>query len=217
MSTYVLIHGAGSESWLWHLVVPQLQELGHVAIAVDLPCDDDTAGLQEYAETVLSAAGDREEVILVAQSLAGFTAPFVCDRRPVDLIVLVNAMVPRPGEAAGDWWANTGHVFPDPFDPVDIFLHDVSPLIVAEAANHVRRQSDTVFGDPWPLSEWPPVPTKAVACRDDRFFPIDFQRKVVRERLGFEPDQMAGGHLPALARPIELVEYLEKCRLCTAN
>jgi pimeloyl-ACP methyl ester carboxylesterase len=213
MSTYVLIHGAGSEAWLWHLVVPQLQELGHLAIAVDLPCDDDSAGLHEYAETVLRSAGDREELIVVAQSLGGFTAPLVCDRRPVDLVVLVNAMVPLPGETAGEWWTNTGHVFPDPFDPVEVFLHDVSPMLVAEAANHVRRQSDSVFSDPWPLAEWPPVPTRAVACRDDRFFPIDFQCKVARERLGIEPDQLPGGHLPALARPSELVAYLEECRL----
>jgi len=215
MSTYVLVHGAGSEAWLWHLVVPQLQELGHSTVAVDLPCDDDSAGLNQYAETVLRAAGDREEFILVAQSLAGFTAPLVCDRRPVDLLVLVNAMVPVPGETAGEWWTNTGHVFPDPFDPVEVFLHDVSPDLVAEAANHVRRQSDTVFSDPWPLAEWPPVPTRAVACRADRFFPIDFQRKVIRERLGIEPDELPGGHLPALAHPSELVEYLEKCRLHT--
>ena len=202
---------------MWHLVVPQLQELGHRAITVDLPCDDDSAGLHEYAGTVLRAAGDREELILVAQSLAGFAAPLVCDRRPVDLIVLVNAMVPRPGEAAGQWWANTGHVFPDPFDPVEVFLHDVSPELIAEAARHVRRQSDTVFSDPWPLAEWPPVPTRSVACRDDRFFPIDFQRRVVRDRLGIEPDQMPGGHLPALARPSELVEYLEQCRAMEAQ
>jgi pimeloyl-ACP methyl ester carboxylesterase len=217
VSTYVLIHGAGSDAWLWHLVVPQLEELGHVAIAVNLPCDDDAAGLREYADTVLRTAGELEEVILVAQSLAGFAAPLVCDRRPVDLVVLVNAMVPMPGETAGEWWANTGHIFPDPFDPVDVFLHDVSPSLVAEAANHVRRQSDTVFSDPLPLAKWPPVPTRSVACRDDRFFPIDFQRRVVRERLGIEPEEMPGGHLPALARPQELVELLEACRISASR
>jgi pimeloyl-ACP methyl ester carboxylesterase len=212
MSTYVFIHGAGSEGWLWHLVVPQLQELGHDAIAVDLPCDDDAAGLEDYADTVLVAAQDREGVILVAQSFAGFTAPLVCDRRAVDLLVLVNAMVPSPGETAGEWWSDTGHIFPEPFDPVEVFLHDVPPDVVAAAANHVRRQSDTVFGDPWPLTEWPPVPTRSLACRDDRLFPIDFQRRVVKERLGMDPDEMPGGHLPALARPSELVAYLEECR-----
>jgi hypothetical protein len=45
-------------------------------------------------------------------------------------------------------------------------------------------------------------------CRDDRFFPADFQRRVVRERLGIVPDEMDGGHLPALSRPHELAQRL---------
>ena len=78
MATYVLIHGAGSDSWYWHLVSPRLRALGHDVVAVDLPCDDDAAGLCEYAGAVVDAVGDRSEVVLVAQSLAGFTAPLVC-------------------------------------------------------------------------------------------------------------------------------------------
>src|ERR1700738_2373240 len=106
MTTYVLIHGAGSDSWYWHLVAPQLRSLGHDVIAVDLPCDDDHAGFEDYADTVVDAIGDRRDLIVVAQSLAGFTAPMVCDRLPVTLLVLVAAMIPRPGESAGEWWAN---------------------------------------------------------------------------------------------------------------
>src|SRR3954453_10715738 len=109
MATYVLLHGAGSDSWYWHLVAPRLEALGHDVVAVDLPCDDDSAGLAESAQTVVDAVGDRDEVILVAQSLGGFTAPLVCDRIRAVLLVLVAAMVPRPGESPGDWWANTGH------------------------------------------------------------------------------------------------------------
>jgi pimeloyl-ACP methyl ester carboxylesterase len=212
VTTYLLIHGAGSESWYWHLVVPQLQALGHQAIAVDLPCDDDTAGLPEYADAVLKAAGDHTGVILVAQSLGGFTAPLVSDRLRARLLVLVNAMVPRPGESAGEWWANTGHVFPDPFDPEVIFVHDLPPQLAAESARHVRPQSEMIFSQPWPLAAWPDVPTRSLLCRDDRFFPAEFQRRLVRERLGIIPDEMDGGHLPALARPTELVQYLEACR-----
>src|SRR6202171_876265 len=143
MATYVLIHGAGSDSWYWHLVVPELEALGLEVVAPDLPCDDDEAGLAEYAEGVVQAVGHRPEVVLVAQSLAGFTAPLVCDRLPVVLMVLVAAMVPRPGEAPGQWWANTGHVFPEPFDPEAVFTHDLSPGLAAEAARHVRPQSST--------------------------------------------------------------------------
>jgi len=57
------------------------------------------------------------------------------------------------------------------------------------------------------------VPTTFLLCRDDRFFPADFQRRVVTERLGITPDEMDGGHLPALAHPDELVERLEAARI----
>jgi pimeloyl-ACP methyl ester carboxylesterase len=212
MATYVLIHGAGSDAWYWHLVAPKLRARGHDVVAVDLPCDDDSAGLDAYAQIVIDAVGDRRDVILVAQSLGGFTAPLVCDRLPVTLMVLVAAMVPRPGESPGDWWANTGHEFPDPFDPEVVFTHDLRADLAAEALDHVREQSGTPFEKPWPLDAWPDVPTRFLLCRDDRFFPADFQRRVVSERLGIVPDEMGGGHLPALARPDELVEWLEKCR-----
>ncbi len=214
MANYVLIHGAGGDSWYWHLVGPRLAALGHDVFAVDLPCDDDRS-LSEYADCVVdaaAAAGAGGEVIVVAQSLGGFTAPLVCDRLDVSLIVLVAAMVPRAGESPGEWWSNTGHVFPEPFDPEDVFAHDLPPDLAAELATRVRRQSDTPFAEPWPLESWPAVPTRFLLCRDDRFFPAPFLRRVVRERLGIAPDEMGGGHLPALARPAELVEWLERDR-----
>ena len=215
MSTYVLIHGAGSDAWYWHLVAPKLQNLGHDVVAVDLPCDDDTAGFEQYADVVVKAATAYDDIVLVAQSLGGFTAPLVCDRLDVRLLVLVAAMVPKPGEPAGEWWTNTGHVFPDPFDPEVVFLHDVPPDVAAASIDHVREQAGAPFEQPFPLDAWPDVPTRFLLCRDDRFFPADFQRRVVRERLGFEPDEMRGGHLPALAHPDELVQRLESYRLST--
>jgi pimeloyl-ACP methyl ester carboxylesterase len=212
MANYVLIHGAGSDSWYWHLVAPRLRALGHDVVAVDLPCDDDSAGLAEYADAVIEAVGDRSNVILVAQSLAGFTAPMVCGRVSVALIVLVAAMTPRPGESPGEWWTNTRHEFPDPFDPQVIFAHELSPELASASLAHLREQSDTPFQKPWPLEGWPDVPTRFLLCREDRFFPAEFQRRVVRERLGIVADEMAGGHLPALAHPEELVERLEEFR-----
>jgi pimeloyl-ACP methyl ester carboxylesterase len=214
VANYVLIHGAGGDSWYWHLVGPQLAALGHDVVAVDLPCDDDRAGLSEYAECVVDAAdGTGGDVIVVAQSLGGFTAPLVCDRLDVSLIVLVAAMVPRTGESPGEWWSNTGHVFPDPFDPEEVFAHDLPPDVAADLATRLRPQSDTPFKKAWPLDAWPDVPTRFLLCREDRFFPAPFLRRVVRERLGITPDEMGGGHLAALARPAELVEWLERDRL----
>jgi pimeloyl-ACP methyl ester carboxylesterase len=93
-----------------------------------------------------------------------------------------------------------------------VFAHDVPAEVSDELPSHLRAQSDRPFADPWPLARWPDVPTRFLLCRDDRFFPADFQRRVVRERLGFEPDEMPGGHLPALAHPGELVRRLEGYR-----
>jgi pimeloyl-ACP methyl ester carboxylesterase len=225
MASYVLIHGAGSDSWYWHLVEPELRERGHDVVAVDLPCDDDSAGLAEYADTVVRAVGERGDLIVVVQSMASFTGPLLCDRLPVRLMILVAAMAPKPGESPGDWWENTGWDKarreqamldgrdPDDDDPVAIFLHDVPPDVLAESAAHVRNQSATPFAAPWPLEAWPDVPTNFLLCRDDRFFPADFQRRVVRERLGIVPDEMDGGHLPALAHPLELTGWLERYRV----
>ena len=213
MATYVLLHGAGSDSWYWHLVSPRLQALGHDVVSVDLPCDDDGAGLQEYTDTAVDAIGDRRDLIVVAQSLAGFTAPLVCDRLPVTLLILVAAMVPMPGESPGDWWFNTGHEIPDPFDAEVVFAHDLPSELAAASLDHVREQSATPFEKPWPLDAWPDVPTRFLLCRDDRFFPAEFQRRVVQERLGIVPDEMGGGHLVALSRPEELVERLEAYRV----
>ncbi|MDX6310665.1 MAG: hypothetical protein QOF44_129 [Streptomyces sp.] len=227
MATYVLIHGAGSDSWYWHRVVPLLRARGHEVVVPDLPCEDEEAGLAEYTDVVVAAIGDRTDLVLVAQSMAGFTAPLVCARVPVELMVLVAAMVPAPGESPGDWWANTGQPAarrelderegrdPDAeFDPLVTFLHDLPADVVAEMmAGPVHNQAEAPFLKPWPLQSWPQVPTRFLLCRQDRFFPADFQRRVVRERLGFTPDEMDGGHLPALARPRELVERLEAYRI----
>ena len=85
-------------AWYWHRVVPLVRAAGHEAVAVDLPGDDRDAGLSTYADIVVRAIAERNGTILIAQSLAGFTAPLVCARTPVRMIVFVNAMIPKPGD-----------------------------------------------------------------------------------------------------------------------
>src|SRR5215813_6587420 len=98
MSTFVLIPGAGGAAWFWHRVVPLIEQAGHEAIAVDLPGDDESAGLPQYADLVVDAAGGHDDVVLVGMSLGGFTAPMAAERLPTARCVLVNAMIPVPGE-----------------------------------------------------------------------------------------------------------------------
>jgi pimeloyl-ACP methyl ester carboxylesterase len=103
MSTFVLIPGAGGNAEYWSLLVRELERRGHEAIAVDIPEQDPALGLPEYADIVVAAIDGRDGVVLVAQSLGGFTAPMVATRVPVAMIVLVNAMIPLPGETPGAW------------------------------------------------------------------------------------------------------------------
>jgi pimeloyl-ACP methyl ester carboxylesterase len=223
-TTFVLIPGAGGSAWYWHLVVPILERRGHEAIAVALPAADDAAGLPEYAAAVVRAIGDRDprRVVLVAQSLAGFTAPLVCHQVPVAALVLVNAMIPKPGETPGEWWRSTRHGEAKrrqnlrdgregdaPFDPLVDFFHDVPQPVIDEAwAQGEPRQSATVFASPCAFTRWPAVPTSILIGRDDRFFPAAFQQRVARERLGLAADEMPGGHLVALSQPEELTARL---------
>ena len=103
-----LIPGAGGQGWLWHLVEADLRARGFDAFAIDLPAADESCGLPAYADTVVAAIGDRTDVTLVAQSMGGFTAPLVWQRVPTRGVVFVNAMIPLPGETAGDWWGDVG-------------------------------------------------------------------------------------------------------------
>jgi pimeloyl-ACP methyl ester carboxylesterase len=227
MATYGLVPGAGGDDWFWHRIVPELAARGHDVVAVALPAADESAGWAEYADAITRAIGNRTGLVLVAQSLAGFSAPLVCERRPVDLLVLLNAMIPRPSETGGEWWSNTGQgaaqrdylegigLSPEAAqDDAVLYFHDVPPDVTAEALRRGEPdQSMTPMSQPWPLTAWPDVPTRVLIGRDDRLFPAGFQRRVARERLGIEADEIDGGHLVALSRPRELADRLETYRL----
>jgi pimeloyl-ACP methyl ester carboxylesterase len=205
VSTFALIHGGGSSSWDWHLVAPELQRRGHDPVAVDLPTEDESAGWWDYADTVVEAVGDRRDLVVVGHSMGGFTAPLVCARRPVEVLVFVAGMVPAPGESFNDWWKNAGY---EESGYEDVFYHDVPPELAAEAQSKERGQADKLLGEPWPLERLPDVPTGYLLCRDDRMFPADWARRHARERLGIEADEMDGGHYISLSRPQELADRL---------
>lgn len=206
LTRFVLIPGAGGAAWYWSYVVDRLHATGHDAAAVELPAEEETAGLDAYTEMTLAAIGGRPDVVLVAQSLGGFTAAQVAARTTLAGLVFVNAMIPLPGETAGEWWDNVGAVqardelgFGD-FDERTHFLHDVPDEVLA-AAPQPRPEADRVFQTPCSFDAWPSIPIRVLVGADDRFFPCDFQCRVARERLGVEPEVIPGGHLVALSQP----------------
>jgi pimeloyl-ACP methyl ester carboxylesterase len=226
--SFILIPGAGGMAWYWHRVSPLLEQAGCEAIAVDLPADDPSKGLDDYADIVIRAIGTRSNVALVAQSLAGFTAALVCAHDAVEGLIFVNAMIPEPGETAGAWWGNTGAVdtriaaartggYAPLFDLPTYFLHDVPEAVLRGGPSPQREQSDPLFAQPCRFERWPEIPMRVIAAADDRFFPLEFQKRIARERLHAEVEVIPGGHLVALSKPEELAARLlrfgrEACR-----
>jgi pimeloyl-ACP methyl ester carboxylesterase len=195
-------------------------------VAPDLPADDETATLEDYAAHVIDAVdavGASGDVAVVGHSFGAFTAPLVADRLSARVLVLLAGMVPAPGESPDEWWQNTGYAAAvtrqaarddgltgNP-DPLVSFYHDVAPEVAEEAMGRGRAHPSAVaMAAPWPLEAWPAVPTRFLLCRDDRFFPPDFFRHLVPKRLGLAPDEIAGSHCVALSRPTALADRLER-------
>jgi pimeloyl-ACP methyl ester carboxylesterase len=124
-----------------------------------------------------------------------------------------------PGETPGAWWDNTGwaaaqqsaakaHGYSTGFNTDTYFLHDVPPEVAAEGEPHQRPEASAAFESVCAFTAWPRIRTRVLCGEGDRFFPLGFQRRIARERLGIEPDVVPGGHLLALANPEGVARYL---------
>ena len=233
MATFVLIHGAGDTGWYWHLAAAELRSRGHQTIAPDLPCDNATASLDDYAGAVAEAAkaagaaeaaeaaAGRPGLVIVGQSYGAFTATLAASRLPARLLVLLAGMIPAPGESPAQWWGNTGCRAAveeqarldggktgndDPF--VSSYNGVPRPLAEEALRRGGRGESTVVWDTPWPLDAWPDVPTRFILCKDDRSFPAPFMRRLARQRLGIAADEVPGCHCVALSHPGELAGLL---------
>jgi pimeloyl-ACP methyl ester carboxylesterase len=219
--SFVLVPGAGGNAGYWQLVEPLIRDAGFRSVAVSLP-NWPGATFADHADAIVAAADSAEDVTLVAQSMGAFSAPLAGERLPVSELVLLNAMIPAPGETAGEWWENTNQADamrrndvregrdPDAgFDAQTHFLHDLSPevLVLLSSAGDAEPV-DSLFETGFALTHWPDVPTTVLAGRDDRFFPYEFQRRLALERLDLEAEPLPGGHLLALSQPDALVARL---------
>lgn len=229
MSTYLLVPGAGGSAWFWHRLTPLLEQRGHTVIAPQIDMTDERLGLADYTDAIVAAAEGARDIVLVAQSMAGFYGPPACARLDVTLLVLLCPMIPAPGETPGGWWRSSGQLAarreadtragrdPDaPFDVVETFFHDVPPEITRAAlAGADQEPADRPFGETWALDAWPDVPTAVIAGAHDRLLPLDLVARLARERIGVEADAVEAGHCAALAAPARVAERLESARRAT--
>jgi pimeloyl-ACP methyl ester carboxylesterase len=99
---FVLVHGASHGAWCWDLLVPELNQLGHEAVALDLPGHGmratETATLRGYRDAVVEQlAGDD---VLVGHSMGSAVAALAADARPdlVRHITLLSGPLPVEGQ-----------------------------------------------------------------------------------------------------------------------
>jgi hypothetical protein len=220
--TFVLIPGAGSDPRVYGATIAALRDLGHDGVAPPLPLEDAAATPSDHAAAVVAAVAGLPETVVMAQSLGAFAGPLAADQIEARMLILLAPMIPAPGETAGEWWANTRHAeaIPDLIarfggmgewdkEALDeVFLHDVEPEVVRRNERYNGAPGAGMFAEPWPAQRWPELPTRVLAPREDRLFPLEFQRRVTRERLDVEVDEIAGGHVSMLSRPAALARRL---------
>jgi pimeloyl-ACP methyl ester carboxylesterase len=220
MSVFGLVHGAWHGAWTWDALAPELEVRGHRAIAAELPSDDVEAGLTDYARAIADALADAEDVVLVGHSLGGLSVPLVPGLRPVSRIVLVAALLPRPGQSLGDQLRgeDRGILLPrqglrrderrssewiDPVLAIDTLYADVEPQLAAASFARLRPQAAKPQLEPSPLAAWPDVPTEYLVCAQDKMVDPAYQR-----RAPFPQRVLASGHSPMLSQPTELARVL---------
>jgi hypothetical protein len=140
---------------------------------------------------------------------------------PTDSPRALRKVKPAPGEKPADWWENTGYRqaveeqarldggLTGSDDPFVACYHDVPRALAEEAASKARSESSAAYDTPLSLDALPAVTTRFVLCTEDRFLPAPFMRRLVSERLGVVPDEIAASHCVALSRPDELGNLLD--------
>ena len=222
MATFVLVHGAFGSSAELAPVIPEIEALGRRAIAVDLPCTDPAATLDDYARTVVEAMAEIEAlVVVVGHSAGGAVISLVPDRTRVDRLVYVTAVVPEPGRSIVDLAGadvretilSVSHDDGNGCRSFDLeILASLAPPEEREAYLSFLRATQRPQGwsameQPWPGRSLPDVSRTYVLCTEDKIIPPAKQRETAAH-LGVEPIEIASDHAVFSLRPRELAAVL---------
>ncbi len=226
------MHGSGHGAWCWRDVVPQLEAMGHTAVAIDLPShgQDNTPAnqitLDVYRDAVL--AHSTPETILVGHSMGGFPigaaanhAPdamrglvFLCAYAPQSGLSLaqMRRRAPRQPLMAAISKSEDGKTFSvDPVAARDLFYHDCPQ----EAADYAvaRLCPQAILPQETPIDLTPAyadVPKAYIRCSDDRTIPPEFQITMTENWPAETVYTMACSHSPFFAKPAELAQLLDR-------
>jgi pimeloyl-ACP methyl ester carboxylesterase len=197
MAGFTLVHGAWHGGWAWERLRAELESRGHTVAAPDLPCDDVTAGIAEYARLVPPAD------VVVGHSLGGLTIPLVAARLRVFLCAFVPGIdrtdVFVPGFGSTRIRDELGRsYYPDPADAARELQYPEDAVVLAQ---RLRRQA--------PVDSTVPQhgPALYIVCTRDAAIRPEWQRSAARA-VGPSVD-LDAGHSPMLTHPRELADILE--------
>jgi pimeloyl-ACP methyl ester carboxylesterase len=107
MSLFCLVHGAFQGSWCWDLLIPYLEAQGHKTVTMNLPIDNTSATLSQFADAVIQVLPKTDDdIVLVGHSMAGTVIPLVAEAVNVRQLVFVAALIPSPGISTLDQFAH---------------------------------------------------------------------------------------------------------------
>lgn len=226
MATFGLVHGAWHGAWCWKYLVEELERQGHQTIVMDMPIEDTSLTLQDYAEFVKNSLRSHGDVILVGHSMAGLVIPLVADIFPVKKLVYLCGVLRRPGHSEKQdyedglrkdmatenldgklWIRKDGFSIPVPEGVMKYLYQDCKPELAKWALSMLRKQYEH-WEEISPQKNWPNVPTDYIICEDDKSVNPIWSERLAKEWLHVEPIKMPGSHSPFLSRPKELADIL---------
>ncbi len=235
---FVLVHGGFHGAWCWSRTIPELETLGHQAIAIDIPGhgerSHEAATMANRLDAVLAVL--RPGDVLVGHSGGGLeitraadAAPdlvshviYLAAALPLEGLLMQEALVYRDDGATGGDYDVTGMLAHLRFDDDgsmalataegarQLFYHDCDAATVAWAFD---RLTPEVAGD---TATTPVSVPRFWEAELPRSFIVCLQDRaqprwlaaVTARRLGVEPLAIDASHSPFLSRPAELARLL---------
>jgi pimeloyl-ACP methyl ester carboxylesterase len=235
---FVLVHGGFHGAWCWSRTIPELEKVGHEAIAIDIPGHGervhDEATIAGRLDAVLAVI--RPGDVLVGHSGGGLEITLAADAAPdlVAHVIYLAAALPLEGRlmqealvyrddggVEGDYdvtgmlqhlhFNDDGSMeFADAEGAKALFYHDCDDATVRWA---FERLTPEIAGD----TATTPISVKTFWEADlPRSFIVCLQDRaqprwladVTARRLGVEPLAIDASHSPFLSRPAELAGLL---------
>jgi pimeloyl-ACP methyl ester carboxylesterase len=204
LARFVLVHGAWHGSWCFRYLVEELDDRGHDAVAVDLPCEHVGLTQRDYAVLV----GPRPDSIVVGHSLGAQTVALVRAKTRVYLA----GVLPVENVFAEAFAEGFGGMARDELGRS--YWPDADTCAARMYPDCTRQQSDWAFAQLRRQAPFPAIPRPfgkgdvVIATMRDAAVDPDWQVRTAKTH-GARVVQMQCGHSPFFTQPDELADVLD--------